>query len=281
MARTLSHTDVRAYPVAGDWHTVAELATNLKIGRPWVEAQLAEMPYQPEWRQYRKSHRNAIYLHYPPMCLEELQALAQAWLSRPALGAYHTIRQAADKLGCSDKWVLRAIKQHGLQAPELRRASGSRLALAITPATLRQLRALQLPLPPPGARNITQLWLETGWAKKKIVRSLSRAGYEPTLCRSPEAGRPVYYYPAEATRILGTKPSCLPQGGDWLTSGKIEQSLHRGHNWVQSKLADPAITTAAEQRLDDNGAIRQHYPPWVFQKLKAESEAPHSTHGGE
>ncbi len=263
------------YPPAKNWQTIPEMTKRLGISRTWIRTRVANMDYGPEWRQDRRSKYAIAYPHYPPLCYRQLRKEARYILTRPALGNNFTIWQAAEELGCSDEWIRKALEDHNMSQPIIRRTTKNRLVPSISPNTLKLLRRLQLPLPQPGWQNIHQLVRETGWSKNAVARRLRQAGYEASKCRSPVSGRSASYYPPEVLQLLGTKPRDIPPGGNWLTAWRMECLLGRPSYWVRLKLTNPPMAAAGETRRDDGGVPRQHYPLWVFRQLQAESEAQH------
>ncbi len=261
----------RTYPPAGDWLTISEMTRRLSVGKDWMRLRLKTIPHQPEWRQ-SPGHTRASH-HYSPECFAKLRRQAQTHLRHPNIGQGLSILEAAEELGCTDQWLFSAIKRLKLEPPKVRRKPNNRLALSITREAFQRLRNYQVPLPQQDWRNVTQLMHETGWSHRTIIARLKRRGYKPSRRRSSVCGRPALYFPPEVVPILGVKPRHIPPGGDWMTAERMAGLLERHNRWLKSRLTHPCIFAASQLRLDDFNSIRRHYPPWVFRKMKAESDS--------
>lgn len=139
-------------------------------------------------------------------------------------------------------------------------------------AALAEIRENDLSTPfDEGWYTLMALATETGRDRGWIQNRLNELGIISEKRRSLENGITLNYYPPET---LDSIKKCVKEtpkyGDDWYTSCRIVQDTGRSRAWVNNRLKD--CSDDSEDRLDDMGVRRLHYPRYVFENILIEAE---------
>jgi hypothetical protein len=145
--------------------------------------------------------------------------------------------------------------------------SGRRYPPAVT-QQLTELRAGELAIPPIGdwltAHRLEAL---TGMRTQRIKRTLARFGIAPQRRMLPN--RKIHWcYPPIAMAVLWL--SRLPQAGDWLSTGELEQLLGRDTRWIRAQAEDLGFHGELREPRGRGKPIMR-YPPVVVVPLEERS----------
>ncbi|HSX00936.1 MAG TPA: hypothetical protein VLF67_01725 [Candidatus Saccharimonas sp.] len=257
----------------GKWLTLPELCREVGAGRSWVERR-ARAYCASEVRFDAHGPFPGFRECWPPRCLKALQRARKRIQSVPELGTmYVTLVQAADLLGASRQWITETIAANP-QLPPIcrRRRPEGRIVQAVSRATVKKLGQLRQQIAPEGWISLAEVRRRTRWANDTIIKRLGAMGIEPAIYISSLNGQPGYHYHESVCGLLGIRPHRQP-GGDWRTVHGLSVALGRSEHWVRHRLHQVRGTEAAEFRLDDSRIQRLHYPPLVYQQLRAMSDA--------
>lgn len=237
------------------------MSRQLGIGRVWAQAHIG-VRFEPD-----KNKR------YSEECWRHLQREQAIFMKYPQLGRLRTLGQAAEELTCSRDHLLKLIDLHRLGPLTTYRAPSNRLVKGVSTATFSVLKRLMLPYAPDGLVTIGSLHLETGWSNETAVLRLLDVDIRPVSYRCAANGHVTDHYPRlAAVAVLGYKPLDVPRAGSYLTANAIDRRLGRAWGWSVRRLADERNNGTSRMMLDDSGAMRSHYPPSVYVRLKLESD---------
>lgn len=122
-----------------------------------------------------------------------------------------------------------------------------------------------------GWYTLRHLAIVSGKDREWVANRLEVAGINPEKRKSFETGIIHDYYPPETLNYIAELIREIPKyGQDWYTLNRIIQETNKSRSWVSKRLN--LYDEEAEDRLDDMGVSRKHYPFSVFNKILAEAE---------
>ncbi len=115
--------------------------------------------------------------------------------------------------------------------------------------------------------NLRQLEQITGQDREWIANRLQEANIVPESRCSSLSGHTLDFYPPESAELIQNAADERPElAADWLTEEGLTNGLQKSLAWVRNRLAQ--YKALAEDRRDEHGVTRVHYPPHVFAELE-------------
>jgi hypothetical protein len=240
---------------------VGRIASELGVYDQWVYRKIKLLGIPSIIQDFMGVER-AMYPSYTIKVLREVLEWERLYASLPN---FLSLNQIAEQLGKSVGWTQKNLIH--IQAQQKRGAQG----VVYNKRYLQILRDTLLETPyDDGWYNLKQLVEHTGKSREWIQAQLSRNNIQSQARQSGLTGRVLPHYPPDTLQLLLEKLSVIKPGGDWVNANYIATETNKSINWVNNRLR--LYRDLAEERFDDRGSVRLHYPPIVFDAIKQEAE---------
>lgn len=207
---------------------------------------------------------------YPVFSLELLEEEWQWYQEYSGLDERLSAYAISNFIAKTEKWVRHRANELGV-FPEYERANTGHMAYTYPKTLIPQLRHLILIIPPEeDGFTESELSRLTGERQDWIRYRLAKAGIEATERHSSMSGRVFRFYPNRSLEYIRMLSAERKPGGNWMTVGMMADQLGKSENWVINRVKQ--YENHAEIRQNDRGKSVLHYPPFVFEALKAEAD---------
>ncbi len=247
--------------------TATAIASSLELDTtPVTRDYLRRYDIEPEIGIHPDTDREVeLYPHYVLEFIREEKAWRDWYRTLPT---YMNTKQIAEGVGRSYGWTTKTLQS---LYPNARRPRGNTRSRVYHRKAVKELRELTFATPPDEDWYSIPMLVETiGKDRDWILKRLDQQTIRPELRRQASTGREFPYYPPETIMILrdAVSEAALP-AGDWLTANALEEVTGKSTVWVSKRLKEQ-FDVLGEERLDDMGVERIHYPPSVREALENE-----------
>jgi hypothetical protein len=250
-----------AYPLK-----ITDVAVEVGMPVGWVFETTQTLGIEAEWDYF-----NGISIpHYPSYAVEVLREEMQSQQEMDKTSELVTNHAISKITGRSTGWIQKKLDDLGYEPvrTEDYRSETVRTRRLYDRNALVEIRDLSMSMTRAfGRMTISQIEHATGVSHKRIKKILAEHGIHPLHRRDKDNGLTVMTYPPEAVDVIEKDVQERPRfGGDWLTKNAIAGALGKTFGWVSRHIGD--YQHLAEERQDDSGRTKPHYPPQVLDILR-------------